>query len=485
VSLTQELPTALSTPPDGVVAAAQALAARLRFPTGFWWGAATAAFQIEGAASEDGRGESIWDRYCRTPGMVLHGDTGDVACDHYHRYRQDVALMGELGLSAYRFSTSWSRVRPGGVGPVNAAGLDFYDRLVDEVVAAGITPVLTLYHWDLPVELEDAGGWLNRDTAYRFAEYAALVAGRLGDRVALWTTLNEPWCSAFLGYGLGRHAPGLTDPAASLRAAHHLMLAHGLGAAAVRDTVGSSARLSITLNPAVVRPASDRQEDVAAARRVDAVANRVFFDPLLRGAYPADLLADTAELTDWSFVRDDDLPTIAAPLEMLGVNYYCPALVAGSNRPRVRPGHATEYPACDDVDFLPLPGPRTAMDWPIDASGLSQLLLRVHRDYDGVPLVVTENGVACHDYPGPDGLVHDPDRIGYLTDHVIAAHEALRAGVDLRGYFSWSLMDNFEWAQGYSKRFGLIYVDYPSGRRTWKDSAHWYRALLAASRDER
>ena len=462
---------------------AQATANR-RFPTGFWWGAATAAYQIEGAGDEDGRTPCIWDTFARTPGKVRNADNGDVAADHYHRFREDVKQMADLGLTAYRFSTAWPRVQPHGSGPANERGLDFYDRLVDELLAHNITPVATLYHWDLPQELEDAGGWTNRETAYRFSEYAGYVATRLGDRVATWTTLNEPWCSAYLGYSSGEHAPGRTDPAASLAAVHHLNLAHGLGVAAIRLAVGSSAKASVTLNLCAVRGASDSAEDQDAVRRVDGVANRLFLDPMLRGSYPADVLADTAHLTDWSFVRDGDLKTINAPLDVLGVNYYSPTVVAAPTEESIRAGagRTTPYPGCEDVSFPHVDAPRTAMDWPIDADALHDLLVRVHREYDGIPMMITENGMANDDYAGPDGAVNDPERIAYVGGHLAAAARAIADGVDLRGYFQWSLMDNFEWAWGYSRRFGLIYVDYPSQRRVWKASAHWYRDLIAAER---
>jgi beta-glucosidase len=457
-------------------------AARLEFPPGFWWGAATAAYQIEGSVAADGRTPSIWDTFSATPGKVANGDAGTVAADHYRRYREDVDLMAELGLSAYRFSVSWPRVQPGGRGPENAAGAAFYDRLVDTLLEHRIRPVLTLYHWDLPQELEDAGGWANRDTAYRFADYAGLVAARLGNRVELWTTLNEPWCSAFLGYASGEHAPGRTDPADSLAAVHHLLLAHGLG---VRSLVAEApgARTSLVLNLGAVRSASGDPADHDAARRVDGLMNRLFLDPVLHGSYPADVQADTAEITDWSFVRDGDLDVIAAPIDALGINYYQPSLVgaqvppAGPEAEVLRP---SAFPACEGVRFHPIPGPVTDMDWPVDATGLRDILVRLRHDYREVPLFVTENGAAYPDKVTTDGRVPDPERIAYLHGHLAAAHEALAEGVDLRGYFVWSLLDNFEWAEGYAKRFGLIHVDYDSQRRTWKDSAHWYRDVISA-----
>ncbi|KDN80709.1 beta-glucosidase [Kitasatospora cheerisanensis KCTC 2395] len=316
---------------DTLAVTTSAPAAPARFPAGFVWGAATAAYQIEGAADRDGRTPSIWDTFARRPGAVRNGDTGDIAADHYHRYREDVALMSELGLGAYRFSLAWPRIRPGGRGPANEAGLDFYDRLVDELLAAGITPVATLYHWDLPQELEDRGGWTGRDTAHRFAEYASIAARRLGDRIPTWTTLNEPWCSAFLGYGNGVHAPGRTDHVAALAAHHHLLLAHGLGTAALRAELPDTAQVSLTLNLAAVRPLTADPADLDAARRIDGLANRIFLDPVFRGSYPEDVLADTAQLTDWSFVRDGDLAEISRPIDSLGINYYTPTVVAAED----------------------------------------------------------------------------------------------------------------------------------------------------------
>jgi beta-glucosidase len=450
----------------------------LVFPPGFWWGAATAAYQIEGATKEDGRTTSSWDTFSAIPGKVAGGDTGEYAADHYHRYAEDVALMARLGLGAYRFSVAWSRVQPHGRGPVNPAGIGFYERLVDQLLRVGIRPVLTLYHWDLPQELEDAGGWTNRDTAYWFAEYAALVAAHLGDRVRVWTTLNEPWCSAFLGYASGEHAPGRTDPAAGLSAAHHLLLAHGLGVQALRGVLDSEAQVSLVLNLTAVRSASAGPADADAARRVDGLLNRLFLDPVFRGRYPDDVLGDTARLSEWRFVRDGDLPAIASPIDQLGVNYYWPLLVgAGEPNPAALP---SPWPACEAVRFDQPPGPVTDMGWTVDATGLRDLLLRLRRDYGDVPLLVTENGAAYDDEPSTDGAVHDPKRVEYLRSHLIATHEALRSGVDVRGYFVWSLLDNFEWAYGYAKRFGIIHVDYRTQRRTWKDSAHWYREVISA-----
>jgi beta-glucosidase len=447
------------------------------FPPGFLWGAATSAYQIEGAVDADGRGTSIWDTFCRIPGRVYNGDTGDVAADHYHRMPEDVALMAQLGLSAYRFSIAWPRVQPDGRGRVNRKGLDFYARLAEELRRNGITPVATLYHWDLPQALEDSGGWGERDTAQRFAEYAAVTAEALGDQVNVWTTLNEPWCSSFLGYGSGEHAPGHTDPALALRATHHLLLAHGLGVQALRAALPASAQVSLTLNFAQVRGVDSSPATADAVRRVDGLANRLFTEPVLRGRYPSDVLADTSGLTDWSFVRPDDLAVISTPIDLLGINFYAPTLVAG--REPV-PGDApSPWPACESVRFCEPDMPTTAMGWPIDGQGLHELLTRLHRDYPGVPLAITENGAAFHDYVDPTGRVHDGERVGYLHQHLAACRRAIAQGVDVRAYFAWSLLDNFEWAYGYSRRFGIIHVDYATGSRTPKDSAHWYRDVIA------
>jgi beta-glucosidase len=459
-----------------------------RFPQGFLWGSATAAYQIEGAVTEDGRTPSIWDTFSHTPGRVLNGDTGDVADDHYHRFRSDVALMAELGLQAYRFSVAWPRITPqvtvDGLGPVNEAGLDFYRELVDELIAAGIEPAVTLYHWDLPQALEDAGGWTNRRTAELFAEYAEVVASALAPRVGLFITLNEPWCSAYLGYASGVHAPGRQDPAAALAAVHHLNLAHGLATSALRRAV-PDARVGLTLNLAWVHSPSGAPEDEDAVRRVDGLQNRVFLDPVMSGRYPEDVLADTGAVTDWSFIQDGDLDLVHQVPDVLGLNYYSPTVVRawdGSTPRATADGHGagagTPWIACEDVEFPEQPGPRTDMGWPIDPTGIRELLLRLHRDYPGVDLMVTENGAAYPDEVAPDGQVHDADRIAYLGPHFTAVLEAVAAGAPVRGYFLWSLLDNFEWSYGYSKRFGIVHVDYGTQRRTLKDSARWYSTVI-------
>ncbi|MGV9425188.1 GH1 family beta-glucosidase [Streptomyces sp. NPDC003656] len=478
-------PTAspVTSPTDSPAASpvTSAAASPVTFPPGFLWGAATSAYQIEGAVREGGRTPSIWDTFSHTPGKTAGGETGDTAVDHYHRFREDVALMADLGLGAYRFSVSWPRVQPTGRGPAVQIGLDFYRRLVDELLEKGIQPAVTLYHWDLPQELEDAGGWPERDTAHRFAEYAQLVGEALGDRVENWITLNEPWCSAFLGYGSGVHAPGRTDPVATLKAAHHLNLAHGLGTSALRAAMPARNKVAISLNSAVVRPLSQSPADLEAARRIDDLANGVFHGPLLRGAYPDSLLKATSRLTDWSFVLDGDLRTANAPLDALGLNYYSPALVSAVDGevsgPRADGHGASEHspwPAADDVLFHQTPGERTEMGWTVDPSGLYDLLMRYTREAPGLPLYITENGAAYDDKPDADGRVHDPERVAYLHGHLSAVRRALADGADVRGYYLWSLMDNFEWSYGYEKRFGAVYVDYATLERTPKSSARWY-----------
>lgn len=471
------------------------------FPEGFWWGAATAAFQIEGAGHEDGRRDSVWDTFCRVPGAVLNGDDGEVACDHYHRYREDVALLKGLDLNAYRFSTSWARVRPDG-GAVNPAGVDFYSRLVDELLGAGITPWLTLYHWDLPQALEDKGGWTNRDTAYRFADYAVTMHEALGDRVGVWTTLNEPWCAAFLGYTSGEHAPGRQSRPDGLAAAHHLLLGHGLAVQALRER-DPKATLGITLNFTVADPVDPANPaDVDAARRIDGQFNRIFLDPILCGSYPQDLLDDVAPYGLTDHILDGDLAIIATPIDALGVNYYnggavCAQpqesdAVAGGPRPEGvhTPDDAPQrtlsspYPAADGVYTHSRGLPTTDMGWEVQPEGLTRLLTRLHNDYTGprgVALYVTENGAAYPDVAAPDGSVEDADRLDFLDVHLRATADAIDAGADVRGYFAWSLMDNFEWAWGYSKRFGIVRVDYGTQERTVKASGQWYAGVARSN----
>ncbi len=445
----------------------------IRFPDDFLWGAATAAYQIEGGVDEGGRGPSIWDTFSHTPGKVRNGDTGDVACDHYHRYAEDVALMARLGIRSYRFSLAWPRLQPTGRGPLNPEGLDFYSRLVDTLLEQDIEPWVTLYHWDLPQAVQDDGGWPARDTASRFVDYAVAVHERLADRVPTWTTLNEPWVSAFPGHAQGRHAPGLQDPQAALRAAHHMMLGHGLATRALRDA-GRDSRLGVTLNLYPVDPATSDEADVDAARRIDGFVNRLFLDPLLLGRYPEDVQADLAHVSDFSHVHDGDTDTIAAPIDLLGVNYYFRNVVR-AGKPT---GEPTAWIGSEDVEFVSRGRKTTEMGWEVDDEGLYDVLTRLQRDYPALPLYITENGAAFPDEVSPDGRVHDPDRVDYLDSHFRAARRAIDDGVDLRGYFVWSLLDNFEWAHGYSKRFGLVHIDYETLRRTPKDSFEFYAGVI-------
>ncbi|MET8142802.1 GH1 family beta-glucosidase [Sphaerisporangium sp. NPDC005288] len=449
----------------------------LAFPTGFVWGAATSAYQIEGSTDVDGRGTSIWDTFVRQPGRILNGENADVAIDHYRRYRDDVAVMAELGLTAYRFSVSWPRIMPDGAGTVNQAGLDFYRRLVDELLANGIEPWLTLYHWDLPQALEDLGGWPARDTSKRFADFAACVHQALGDRVKQWSTVNEPWCAAFLGYSSGEHAPGRREPAASIRAAHHLNLAHGLAVQALRAQ-GADARIGGSVNLYAISPATDDAADLDAARRIDGLQNRFFLDALLKGSYPEDVLADLSAVTDIDFIQDGDMETISTPFDTLMVNYYSRFTVSGkpggaASAAAAPTGAGSPWPGNEHVSFVNGGRPVTSMGWEIDDLGLYEVLQRVATEYPSIPLVISENGAAFDDVVA-DGSVDDQERLAYIEAHLRTCHAAIEAGIPLKGYFAWSLMDNFEWAWGYGKRFGLVYVDYESQRRTPKASAFWY-----------
>ncbi|HEX3238362.1 MAG TPA: GH1 family beta-glucosidase [Gaiellaceae bacterium] len=434
--------------------------------TPFIWGAGTAAFQIEGATRIDGRGESIWDRFAAGAGNVANGDTGDPACEHYYRWREDIDLMAELGLQGYRFSVSWPRVQPAGSGPVNPKGLDFYRRLAEGLRERGIRPLATLYHWDLPQALQDVGGWAQRDVVERYAEYARLVLDGLDGLVEDWITHNEPWVTSFLGYAQGIKAPGLRDWAAGVRAAHHALLAHGV---VVRDFrgAGRAGRIGITLDLTVARPATQSAQDIAAAERLDGHHNRWFLDALLRGKYPGDMLElYERETGPLDAIQDGDLETIAQPLDFLGVNFYRPNLVAADNSPVLGLREVEQ-----DAEV-------TAMDWPVVPEALTELLLRVKRDYGDLPLLITENGAAFHDRLD-DGAVDDERRVAYLRAHIAAVEQARAQGVDVRGYYVWSLLDNFEWEWGYEQRFGIVYVDYPTQRRIPKQSALWYRDLIA------
>jgi beta-glucosidase len=435
------------------------------FPSDFVWGAATASYQIEGAAHEDGRGESVWDRFCATPGKVRGGDTGDVACDFYHRYRDDVQLMKALGLDAFRFSIAWPRIIPSGRGKANEAGLDFYDRLVDELLANGIEPFATLFHWDSPQVLEEEGGWRARSTAEAFVEYTEVVANRLGDRVRHWITHNEPWVYAWIGHEWGRHAPGHESEAEAVAVAHHHLLSHGWSVDAIRRAA-PDARVGITLNLAQAYPATDTPEDEAAAWKVDGQSNRWFLDPIFRGSYPADLL-ERNELVA-PVLQDGDLETISTPIDFLGVNNYFRFLIgAGADGPKMERNPDAEY---------------TDMDWEVYPEGLRKLLVRLAKDYSPPAIYITENGAAFPDIRSHDGHVHDLERTAYLESHVAAVAQAIADGSPVRGYFGWSLLDNFEWAEGYSKRFGIVYIDYPTLERVPKDSFYWYRDLIASRR---
>jgi beta-glucosidase len=444
------------------------------FPKGFIWGASTAAYQIEGATTEDGRGPSIWDTFVRVPGAVFHGDTGDIACDHYHRLECDLDLMARLGLKAYRFSIAWPRVQPDGRN-VNPIGLDFYDRLVDGLLARGIAPMATLYHWDLPQALQDVGGWTNRATADRFADYASVVVRRLGDRVGRWITLNEPWVSAFVGHLEGRHAPGIRDEAAALAAAHHLLLAHARGMDRIRDAA-PNAKAGITLNLSHILAATQTDADVAAAARVDLFENRIFLSSLFRGRYPEDAHEFWSEVTDFAFIRDGDLAAISQPMDFLGVNFY------EQHRVVADPDHVRgPSNIVRGARKLPTTPPITEGKVAIRPDALYSVLTRVTREWTKIPLWITENGIALHDYVGPDGRCHDPERIDYFAAHFRAAARAIDEGVPLEAYIVWSLMDNFEWADGYRLRFGLIHVDYATQARMFKSSAHWFAKVIAAN----
>ncbi|MEU6387915.1 GH1 family beta-glucosidase [Streptomyces sp. NPDC046939] len=452
------------------------------FPEGFVFGAATASYQIEGAVTEDGRGPSIWDTYSHTPGRTDGGDTGDVACDHYHRYPEDVALLRELGVDSYRFSIAWPRIQPIGEGPVNHKGLDFYSRLVDELLEAGIEPAATIYHWDLPQALEDRGGWRVRGTAERFGEYAAIVAEHLGDRVPRWITLNEPWCSAFLGYSVGRHAPGAREGRGALAAAHHLLVGHGLAMKALRAAGVREAGITLNLDRNV--PATDSAADRAAALRADTQHNLVWTEPLLAGRYPASEEDTWGELiTGQDFRRDGDLALIGQPLDFLGINYYRPIMV--TDAPHREPDPAARVATDNRYAEVGYPDVRrTAMNWPVVPASFTDLLTDLKAVYGDAlpPIHITENGSAEHDVVAADGAVHDTDRVTYLHDHLAALRAAMDKGVDVRGYYVWSLLDNFEWALGYAKRFGIVRVDYTTQERTPKDSYRWYQKVIAAHR---
>jgi beta-glucosidase len=448
---------------------------RAEFPADFAWGTATASYQVEGAVREGGRGESIWDAFAATAGAIADGSTGEVADDHFHRFREDVALMAELGVTSYRFSIAWPRIQPDGTGPVNAEGVAFYRALAEELVAHGITPYATLYHWDLPVALEERGGWLERETAERFGEYAALVAAELGDVIQNWITLNEPWCSAFLGYASGVHAPGKQLGTLSAHAAHHLLLGHGRAVSAIR-AARPDAIVGLTLNLYSVRPASSSEADLDAARRIDGLQNRLFLEPALLGHYPQDVLHDLGEKGWFAANPASDSSDIAAPIDFLGVNYYSRHTVSAGV---AEPGVASANPGSEFVRNIDTGAAKTQMGWEIHPDGLIDVLEQAHALRPDLPLYVTENGSAYEDVVGADGRVVDEGRRRYLELHVEACRDAVARGLPLRGYFAWSLMDNWEWAFGYSRRFGLVYVDYETQARTPKSSAEWFRTFLA------
>ena len=453
----------------------------LAFPDGFLWGAATSAYQIEGAVAEQGRAPSVWDLWSHEPGTTYRGDNADIACDHYHRLESDVELMAELSIPAYRFSVAWPRVQPEAGGGVNEAGLDHYKRLLDLLEGRGIEPMVTLYHFDLPQYLQDAGGWTNRETALRFQDYAGIVAGAIGDRVRLWLTINEPWVEAFFGYGDRIFAPALGEIGHAITASHHLLLGHGLATRAVVATASAPAQVGLALDPVTVTPASDSASDREAVERYKEQRNLWFLEPVLRGRYPERLLGEYVGLIGDGFLHDGDCEAINADLGFLALNYYSPARVAAVSSLEA-PTRRSGFWEWFGLEERPRPDvARTAMGWTIEPEALTAVLVQLKRDYGDFPLYITENGAAFYDYVDPDGLVNDTERVDYLRAHLAAAHAAIAQGVDLRGYFVWSLLDNFEWAEGYSKRFGLVYTDYRTQERIPKASAHFYREVISAN----
>jgi len=440
---------------------------RSDFGADFRWGCATSAYQIEGAVEADGRGESIWDRFCTLPGRVRDGASGAVACDHYHRWREDLDLARDLGVNVYRFSIAWPRVCPDGRGArVNPKALEFYSRLVDGLLERGIEPWVTLYHWDLPQALQEAGGWNRRDTSAHFADYADVVSRALGDRVRRWITHNEPWSSAFHGHWDGQHAPGMRNWRIALQACHHILLSHGLASSALRANQ-PAAQIGISLGLHPLRPASSSAEDLAALQRHDGLRNRWFLDPLYGRGYPTDILVLCG--ADKPRIEPGDLEKIATPTDFVGVNYYFPETVVDApGAPPLR-ARVVQSPQVE----------RTALGWEVSPGGMVELLRRLHDDYQAGPIFVTENGSCYDDAPAADGSIPDSARRRYLALHIAALHQAIASGVDVRGYFAWSLLDNFEWAEGYARRFGLAYVDFKTLERRWKSSGHWYREFLA------
>jgi beta-glucosidase len=449
-----------------------------QFPPGFLWGVATAAYQIEGAVETDGRGPTIWDTFSHTPGKTVNGETGDRAVDHYNRYADDVAVMADIGVNAYRFSIAWSRLLPEGTGRVNQAGIDFYRRLCKELAGAGITPVATLYHWDLPQALQDRGGWTNPESVSWFAEYARVAKDALGDMITSWATLNEPWCSAFLGHSAGEHAPGITDTPSSLLVAHHLMLAHHAAISVMRTTTPRDEdRLGIVLNLIPAWPHTDTQEDRAAADAVDLVHNRLFSDAVFHGRYPEGVLALFEHYGVSHLIDLEELSGAVTPIDFLGVNYYNVNLVEH------RPGADSmpAWPGTWETGVVRPPGRLTEMGWGVQPEGLTWMLERIAAEHPGTPLMICENGAAYPDQVGPDGRIDDAERTEYIKRHIEAVKTAMDRDVDVRGYLLWSLLDNFEWARGYDKRFGIVRVDFETMARTLKASGEWYRDFLAGT----
>lgn len=442
----------------------------IKFPKDFVWGVATSSYQIEGAVDEDGRTPSIWDTFSKTEGKTYQGHTGDVACDHYHRYKEDVEIMKEIGVKAYRFSIAWPRIFPE-EGKYNPKGMDFYKRLVDELLKKDIMPAATIYHWDLPQWAYDkGGGWLNRDSVKWYVEYATKLFEELGDVIPLWITHNEPWCASILSYGIGEHAPGHKDYREALIAAHHILLSHGEAVKAFREMNIKGSEVGITLNLTPVYPASEKEEDKLAAQYADGFSNRWFLDPIFKGNYPQDMMELYSKIIgEFDFIKEGDLETISVPIDFLGVNYYTRNIIKYNENSMLK------------AENVPGPGKRTEMGWEISPESLHDILKRLDREYTKLPIYITENGAACKDEVTEDGRVHDYERIEYIKEHLKAAAKFIEEGGNLKGYFVWSLMDNFEWAHGYSKRFGIVYVDYKTQKRILKDSALWYKGVIQRS----
>ncbi len=457
--------------PNSEIEAQQAAATSL-FPPDFLWGAATSAYQIEGATHEDGRAPSVWDYFAATPGATYQGQTGEIAADHYHRMAEDVALMAQLNLNAYRFSLSWPRILPSGTGAVNERGLDFYDRLVDHLLARNIRPIATLYHWDLPLTLQDRGGWLSRDTAYAFADYTEAVVRRLGDRIDMWITHNEPWCTAYLGHALGIHAPGLRDKQLAASVGHHVLLSHGLAVPRLRAHLPPQAQVGIAVDFYPVYAADNRPETLHAVKQADTFRNRWFLEPLFRGRYPDDLFIGMG--VHPPVIQKDDFAVISTPIDFLGINYYSRMLVRGRADTTIAPD--ASYETVERISGSSY----TETGWEVFPAGLANILTRIHRDYAPQAMIVTESGAAFEDFWDGCNGIHDQRRIDYLQEHIQTVARVVQQGVPVKGYIVWSLLDNFEWAEGYRKRFGLVYVDYPTQRRIIKDSGLWYASFVAS-----